>query len=285
MTRRLAVSEDGTLSFCTADEEHVGKGRCKHLTHQNTDENTEQFADRVEKALNNKVSEDNQAIDPKNNCSMPEINGWTLQEVGGGNYGYFLNNSSDDGPVIVPGAVYSDNVDDLWWSASLPEGIKDVSGVSPTEVAEKITDILKNHNSLGEEEEHRYEGRIYPGNNGELPEGMVSFDPEERQPNFNEDIKYFPGYVAPVADAKKNPTIPNLDSMMRGEEPKKSPTIPNLHSMMSGTPSTLPESQDDSAIKRVPGSSPSWFTDDLKVQPIKEEQTKYVPGSKPDWLN
>lgn len=53
MQKRLAVTEDGQLSFCTSSEENVGKGRCNHVDHQKDGESNEEFSERVEAVLIN----------------------------------------------------------------------------------------------------------------------------------------------------------------------------------------------------------------------------------------
>lgn len=48
MNRRLAMTTDGKLTWCTADDERIGKGRCNHIAHQNSDETSEDFCNRME---------------------------------------------------------------------------------------------------------------------------------------------------------------------------------------------------------------------------------------------
>lgn len=45
--RRLAINENGEMTYCTASEENIGKGRCNHLTHQGDHENQLDFMERV----------------------------------------------------------------------------------------------------------------------------------------------------------------------------------------------------------------------------------------------
>ena len=33
MTKRLAMTVDGRLTYCSADEHNIGKGRCNHVSH------------------------------------------------------------------------------------------------------------------------------------------------------------------------------------------------------------------------------------------------------------
>lgn len=35
MVKRLALNSEGLLTYCTASEENIGKGRCNHIAHQN----------------------------------------------------------------------------------------------------------------------------------------------------------------------------------------------------------------------------------------------------------
>ena len=32
--KRLAITKDGRLTYCTASEENIGKSRCDHIAHQ-----------------------------------------------------------------------------------------------------------------------------------------------------------------------------------------------------------------------------------------------------------
>lgn len=48
MVKRLAITKDGQLTYCTADDEHIGRGRCNHLAHQLKNETCEDFIRRME---------------------------------------------------------------------------------------------------------------------------------------------------------------------------------------------------------------------------------------------
>ena len=50
-TKRLAMTTDGKLTYCTADDEHVGKGRCNHVAHQKVGETQEAFLERASQAI------------------------------------------------------------------------------------------------------------------------------------------------------------------------------------------------------------------------------------------
>lgn len=50
MNKRLALNDKGEMTWCTSSEENVGKGRCNHIVHQNKDENTQSFVERIGKA-------------------------------------------------------------------------------------------------------------------------------------------------------------------------------------------------------------------------------------------
>ena len=64
MTKRLALTKDGKLTYCTSSEENIGKGRCNHIFHQNNNESTEDFCKRVKDIkLNDK---DNNKIEIEN---------------------------------------------------------------------------------------------------------------------------------------------------------------------------------------------------------------------------
>lgn len=47
ISKRLALNKDGNLTYCTATEENIGKGRCNHLIHQNIGESNESFLNRI----------------------------------------------------------------------------------------------------------------------------------------------------------------------------------------------------------------------------------------------
>ena len=47
MNKRLALTTDGHLTYCTASEENMGKGRCNHVSHQNQNESMEEFMTRA----------------------------------------------------------------------------------------------------------------------------------------------------------------------------------------------------------------------------------------------
>ena len=54
--KRLALTVDGQMTYCTASEENIGKGRCNHVDHQLPGESERQFTDRIslksERSLN-----------------------------------------------------------------------------------------------------------------------------------------------------------------------------------------------------------------------------------------
>ena len=43
MTKRLALTTDGKITYCTASEDNIGKGRCNHVAHQKDGESNEDF--------------------------------------------------------------------------------------------------------------------------------------------------------------------------------------------------------------------------------------------------
>jgi hypothetical protein len=47
LEKRLALTVDGHLTYCTASEERIGKGRCNHVTHQRDNESQQQFVERI----------------------------------------------------------------------------------------------------------------------------------------------------------------------------------------------------------------------------------------------
>lgn len=48
MQRRLALTEDGRMTWCTAPEDKIGQGRCNHVSHQRKNESNNDFIKRIE---------------------------------------------------------------------------------------------------------------------------------------------------------------------------------------------------------------------------------------------
>lgn len=51
MVKRLAMTADGKLTYCSATEENVGKGRCNHIGHSKDGETQFDFVKRTEHVL------------------------------------------------------------------------------------------------------------------------------------------------------------------------------------------------------------------------------------------
>ena len=51
MTKRLAMTVDGRLTYCSADEHNIGKGRCNHVSHAKNGESQEKFLERTTKVV------------------------------------------------------------------------------------------------------------------------------------------------------------------------------------------------------------------------------------------
>lgn len=51
MLKVLALNKEGELTWCTANEENRGKGRCNHVSHQNQNESSEEFMERIQGIL------------------------------------------------------------------------------------------------------------------------------------------------------------------------------------------------------------------------------------------
>lgn len=51
MSKRLAMTTDGKLTYCSATDENVGKGRCNHIGHQKDKESQEDFVNRIESEI------------------------------------------------------------------------------------------------------------------------------------------------------------------------------------------------------------------------------------------
>lgn len=54
MTRRLAMNSEGQMTYCTASEENIGRGRCNHIAHQKPGETPQEFCERATAALNSR---------------------------------------------------------------------------------------------------------------------------------------------------------------------------------------------------------------------------------------
>lgn len=74
MPKRLAMTTDGKLTYCSAAEENVGKGRCNHVGHARNGESPEYFSKRMQaedivfnmfKGLHYYEEEEIGGIDPK----------------------------------------------------------------------------------------------------------------------------------------------------------------------------------------------------------------------------
>lgn len=51
MGKRLAMTVDGRLTYCSADEHNIGKGRCNHVSHAKNGESQEKFLERTTKVV------------------------------------------------------------------------------------------------------------------------------------------------------------------------------------------------------------------------------------------
>ena len=59
----LAMNVNGDLTFCTAEPEKRGKGRCNHIAHQRPDESATEFMERID-SLRQDVLNKNERNDP-----------------------------------------------------------------------------------------------------------------------------------------------------------------------------------------------------------------------------
>ncbi len=65
MNKRLALTKEGKLTYCTASEENIGKGRCNHIAHQKNNETAEEFTKRINqkpKELKRKMTKEDNII-------------------------------------------------------------------------------------------------------------------------------------------------------------------------------------------------------------------------------
>lgn len=53
--KRLALTIDGRLTYCSASEENIGKGRCNHIDHQKSNETKQEFLNRIAFDGNSKI--------------------------------------------------------------------------------------------------------------------------------------------------------------------------------------------------------------------------------------
>lgn len=53
--KRLALTTDGRLTYCSCPDGQIGKGRCNHIEHQNNNESVQDFTNRMSK-INNKIN-------------------------------------------------------------------------------------------------------------------------------------------------------------------------------------------------------------------------------------
>ena len=56
--KRLALTVNGDMTYCTASEENIGKGRCNHVLHQIDGETAEAFVKRAESVEFHRLSDD-----------------------------------------------------------------------------------------------------------------------------------------------------------------------------------------------------------------------------------
>lgn len=72
--RRLAMTSDGRLTYCSAKEENIGKGKCNHIGHQKENESASTFTERVtfEKDVNDILNILGEYDDHKINSSTIE---------------------------------------------------------------------------------------------------------------------------------------------------------------------------------------------------------------------
>ena len=60
MTKLLVLTKDNKITYCNANGENIGKGRCNHIAHQNKDESIEDFFNIIEDIKISKVSNNSQ---------------------------------------------------------------------------------------------------------------------------------------------------------------------------------------------------------------------------------
>ena len=51
MAKRLALTVDGNITYCTSSDDNMGKGRCNHIAHQKDGQSIEDFVNSVEEEM------------------------------------------------------------------------------------------------------------------------------------------------------------------------------------------------------------------------------------------
>lgn len=90
--RRLSLNTEGELTYCTASEENIGKGRCNHIDHQRKGETQEQFMERTED-LRFKM---NEVPDDPNGKLPPRKLALAVEEIHQEKYKFNWGQSSDE---------------------------------------------------------------------------------------------------------------------------------------------------------------------------------------------
>lgn len=62
--RRLALDINGNITYCSAKEENIGKGRCTHIDHQKPNESTEEFIKRMEEKSKKDIPAETKTKEP-----------------------------------------------------------------------------------------------------------------------------------------------------------------------------------------------------------------------------
>ena len=59
MTKVLALTEDGRLTYCIAPEDQRGKGRCNHVGHQKEGQSVQNFIKEIKNSAFNDINKKN----------------------------------------------------------------------------------------------------------------------------------------------------------------------------------------------------------------------------------
>lgn len=116
MPKRLALTKEGTLSWCNSDDEHIGTGRCNHIAHQETNESVEEFTKRAENIQNSLASDNNQSL-----------------------------SSNEDPYADLPEEDKPENVSDIAMAQAIIKALKKTEFKEQTEAALKYLDEYSHH--------------------------------------------------------------------------------------------------------------------------------------------
>ena len=72
MTKRLALTVDGNITYCTASDANIGKGRCNHIAHQKDGQSIEDFVSSIDNEINSSALKTLRLKELKDICNNKE---------------------------------------------------------------------------------------------------------------------------------------------------------------------------------------------------------------------